>query len=143
MLQKVSLHLVAARGSPSKPSVRLPWPTLVINIVNITVSNEPKLVELVEELNNPEDSNATITCSVGSGELQSLTYDWYKDEEKLSPRANKVRIDIPVDNYQSTLRIFNLKPSDAGLYSCIARNRFGQGKISTRLNVNGESSCKK
>lgn len=95
-------------------------------------------MELVEELNNPEDTNATIACSLGSGELQGLTYDWFKDDQHLLPTSGKIRIDIPNDNYQSVLRIFNLKQIDSGLYSCIARNRFGESKISTKLNVNGK-----
>lgn len=94
-------------------------------------------MELVEELNNPEDTNATITCSVGSGELQGLTYDWFKDDQPLLTIPNKIRIDIPSDNYQSVLRVFFLKPSDSGLYSCVAKNRYGESKISTKLNVNG------
>lgn len=98
----------------------------------------PKLVELVEELNSPEDTNATITCSIGSGELESLKYTWFKDEKvQLYPIANKIRIDVPPDNYQSVLRIFHLKPADSGLYSCLATNKFGRSKISTKLNVNG------
>lgn len=102
------------------------------------MSDAPKLVSLVEELNNPEDTNATITCSVGSGDLRSLSFEWFKDKERIYGGANKIRIDIPPDNYQSALRIFDLKPADSAVYSCVAKNRFGQDKISTKLNVKGE-----
>ncbi|RYE93324.1 MAG: hypothetical protein EOO77_45640, partial [Oxalobacteraceae bacterium] len=71
--------------------------------------------------------------------MQGLAYEWYKDDERLlegnSRTARKIRIEAPSDNYMSTLRVFNLEPSDAGLYSCVAKNRFGQDKISTKLNV--------
>lgn len=109
-----------------------------MTLVNVTVSRSPKIVDLIDKINHPEGTNATITCSVGSGELQGLTYEWYKEKEKISGQGNKVRIDIPADNYQSALRIFNLTQIDAALYTCIARNRFGQDKISTRLNVKGK-----
>lgn len=103
------------------------------------MSDAPKLVGVVDELNNPEDTNATITCSVGSGDLQGLSYEWYKDKERINgSQTNKIRVEIPSDNYQSVLRIFNLKSTDSALYTCIARNRFGQDKISTKLNVKGK-----
>lgn len=95
---------------------------------------------LLDELNNPEDTNATITCSLGSGEMQSLSYEWFKDKERLYGNTDKFRIDVPSDNYQSVLRVFNLKPSDSALYTCIAKNRFGQDKISTKLNVQGKQT---
>lgn len=107
------------------------------DVVNITVSDAPKLVVLVDELNNPEETNATISCSLGSGKLQGLTYEWYRNKERLQSVPNKIIIDTARENYQSVLRILNLSSVDGGLYSCIAKNRFGQDKISTRLNVNG------
>lgn len=110
--------------------------------VNITVSDAPKLVGILEELNIPEESNATITCSLGSGKLEGLSYQWYKDKERLFGGSSKVRIEAPVDNYQSVLRIVDLSPSDSALYTCLASNRFGQDKITTKLNVRGEFNRK-
>lgn len=111
--------------------------------VNITVSEAPKLVGILEELNIPEDSNATITCSLGSGKLEGLTYQWFKDKERLNvAENNKIRIEVPVDNYQSVLRIFDAKPTDSALYTCQASNRHGQDRITTKLNVRGESGIR-
>lgn len=112
--------------------------SLYYRSVNITVSDAPKLVGILEELNIPEESNATITCSLGSGKLEGLTYQWYKDKERLFASPSKVRIDAPIDNYQSVLRIVDLKPGDSALYTCLADNRYGQDKITTKLNVRGE-----
>lgn len=109
-----------------------------LDIVNITVSDAPKLVVLVDELNNPEGSNATISCSLGSGNLDGLTYEWFKNKSKLQNLQNKIKIETASENYHSLLRVLHLTPEDEGLYSCVARNRFGQDKISTKLNVNGE-----
>lgn len=107
--------------------------------VNITVSDAPKLIGLLDELNSPEGTNATITCSLGSGQLQGITYEWVKNKgDRVLPVPNKIKIDI-IDNYQSMLRIIDLKLEDAALYTCIAKNRFGQDKISTKLNVQGKS----
>lgn len=111
-----------------------------LDIVNITVSDAPKLVVLVDELNNPEGSNATISCSLGSGKLDGLSYDWFKNKERLYNDNYKIKIDTAVEKYQSVLRVLNLTSQDEGLYSCLAKNRFGQDKISTKLNVNGKQT---
>lgn len=95
----------------------------------------------MDRLNNPEGTNATFTCSIGSGELEGLTYEWQKDEKRILPTANlaKLKISVLPDNFQSILRVFHLNPNDSGVYGCIAKNSFGQDKITIRLNVKGES----
>lgn len=106
-------------------------------LVNITVSRSPKIVDFVDKLNHPEGTNASLVCSVGSGELDGLTYEWLRDEQPISPSKSKFRLSIAPDNFNSILRIMDLKTEDSGLYSCLARNAFGQDKISTRLSVKG------
>lgn len=107
--------------------------------VNITVSQVPKIVDLVDKLNHPEGTNASFTCSIGSGDLTGLVYEWRKDDTLLSSTSQqRVRIITAPDNFQSVLRVMDLKPHDAGVYSCLARNKFGQDKIYTRLNVKGK-----
>lgn len=111
------------------------------SLVNITVSEAPKIVDPVERLNHPEGTNAILTCSIGSGNLNGLIYEWKKDDQLLNLRYNngkKLRISTSAENDQSTLRIIDLKPEDAGLYTCIAKNIFGQDKASTKLNVKGK-----
>lgn len=129
----------SARGSPLLPPSHRGRNYDGVLSVNITVSDAPKLVGLLDELNNPEGTNATITCSIGSGNLHGLSYEWFKNDERLIDGGRgKVRIDTAPDNYISVLRLFNLEANDAGSYTCVAKNRFGQDKISTRLNVKGE-----
>lgn len=53
---------------------------------------------------------------------------------------NRLEISVLKDNFQSILRIFNLKPEDEGTYTCVAKNRFGQHKMSTLLQVKGKLS---
>lgn len=95
----------------------------------------------VERLNHPEGTNATFTCSIGSGDLSGLIYEWRKDDIILSPVGNqrKLRIMTMPENYQSVLRVIDLKPTDSGVYSCLAKNRFGQDKVSTKLTVKGKN----
>ena len=109
--------------------------------VNITVSKEPRIVVPFDRLNHDEGTNATFTCSIGSGELRGLTYEWKKDDIVVTSLTNpsKLRIRIDPENYQSVLRVIDLQSSDAGLYSCTAKNSYGQDKVSTRLSVKGKS----
>lgn len=114
--------------------------------MNITVSQAPKIIDnLVDKLNHPEGTNASFTCSIGSGDLSGLSYEWRKDDALLSSgdsssgKTNqRVRIITAPDNYQSSLRVMDLRPIDAGVYSCLAKNSYGQDRIYTRLNVKGK-----
>lgn len=105
--------------------------------MNITVSKSPKIVEQMDKLNHPEGTNATLMCSIGSGELDELKYEWLKDDKRIVP-SNRVKISIAQDNFNSILRIMDLKTDDSALYTCVAKNPFGQDKISTKLFVKGE-----
>lgn len=111
-----------------------------ISLVNVTVSKVPKILDLFDRLNQPEETNATFTCSIGSGDLTSLSYEWRKDDIVINPASNskKIRLTTLPENYQSILRVNNLEPSDAGTYSCLAKNKYGQDKISIKLSVKGE-----
>lgn len=114
--------------------------TNLTKTVNVTASNEPRIVEQVERLNHQEGTNATFTCSIGSGDLSSLTFDWFKDEKRLifaRIDASKFRIMTQPDNFQSLLRVIDLNQNDSGVYSCVAKNKYGQDKISTKLTVKG------
>ena len=93
-------------------------------------------------MNHPEGTNATFTCSIGSGELNGLSYEWLKNDKRISSKDNpsKLRISVLPENFQSILRVIDLKPADSGVYSCVARNSYGQDKISTKLNVKGKKA---
>jgi len=103
------------------------------------VSKAPKIVDLIEKLNNQEGSNATIFCALGSGDLEGLSYEWFRDDKKVFP-SNKIKILTSNDGSDSKLRIIDLKPNDSGSYSCLVRNRFGQDKMATKLSVKGKRS---
>lgn len=117
--------------------IQSPQPALLISSsVNITASLSPALVDPVERLNHAEGTNATFTCSIGSGDLNGLTFEWFKGDRRLSS-TNKFKIAVLPDNVNSILRVIDLKPEDSASYSCVAKNRFGQARISTKLAVKG------
>ena len=101
------------------------------------MSKSPKIVDQVERLNHPEGTSATITCSIGSGELDGLTFEWLRDDKKIVA-SSKFRILTVSDNFNSMLRVNDLKPEDSALYSCVAKNAYGQDRIDVRLAVKGE-----
>jgi hypothetical protein len=107
--------------------------------VNITASKVPKIVEQVERINHPEGTNATFTCTIGSGELNGLKFEWTKDERRIVATSGRYRVSVAPENFNSILRVIDLRPDDSGVYSCLARNAFGQDRISIRLVVKGES----
>jgi hypothetical protein len=75
-------------------------------------------------------------CSIGSGELDGLTYEWLKDDKRVVPSA-RFRLSVAPENFNSILRVIDLRPDDSGVYSCVARNAFGKDRISIRLQVKG------
>lgn len=107
--------------------------------MNITDSKEPKLIDVIDRLNHVEDTNATISCSLASGDLNGIAYEWFKDDRRISPSSNQGKFSIfqPM-NFQSILRVVDLKPSDSGVYSCLAKNPYGQSKIAIKLHVKGK-----
>lgn len=74
---------------------------------------------------------------MGSGDLNGLTFEWFKNEWRIVA-SDRHRILNAPENFNSILRVIDLKPDDSGLYSCIAKNAFGQDKISTKLLVKGK-----
>lgn len=73
-----------------------------------------------------------------AGELESSTLEWFKDDMRI-PALAKYKITAIPDNGVSILRVADLEMEDSGDYSCIAKNPFGQDRISIKLSVKGES----
>uniref|UniRef100_A0A6G1SAW7 Contactin-2 n=1 Tax=Aceria tosichella TaxID=561515 RepID=A0A6G1SAW7_9ACAR len=104
----------------------------------VEASKVPKIVDQVERINHPEGTNATFTCTIGSGELNGLKFEWLKDDRRIAATSNRYRVSVAPENFNSILRVIDLKSDDSGTYSCVARNAFGQDKISIKLVVKVE-----
>lgn len=110
--------------------------SLTFSLVNVTVSKSPKIVNLVERLNHPEGTNATFMCSIGSGDLENLTYEWLRDGQQIEA-SSRLRIATAAENYNSILRVIDLKQDDSATYTCVAANSHGQDRMSIKLFVKG------
>lgn len=104
----------------------------------------PKLVDIKSDFTHLEGSNITIVCSISSGNTENLSFDWLKDDIVLNGHENsllqssRLRIDVLPNKEHSTLKILNLNEDDAAKYTCLAKNQFGQDKVTTRIKVKGE-----
>lgn len=118
----------------------------------IRSSLPPKLVDMAREYTHLEGSNITLVCSISSGDTESLSFDWLKDDILLNPADSTVfpsalasqgtpvprfKIDVLPNKEHSTLKILDLTENDAAKYTCLARNSHGQDKLTTRVKVKG------
>ncbi|OQR74897.1 Down syndrome cell adhesion molecule-like [Tropilaelaps mercedesae] len=73
-----------------------------------------------------------LVCTVITGEVTEFL--WARDGQ-LIRNMGKSRIqDNPVSSF---LTIRDIEPSDAGNYTCVAKNSFSEDRMSARLNVEG------
>jgi hypothetical protein len=95
----------------------------------------PKLLFLVNNINQTEGTKSQIFCAVQSGS-PPLFFQWFKNDRILVPNPeSNFRIDTSQEN--SNLIIAKLHRSDSGNYSCLVRNTFGSDSQSVLLNVRG------
>lgn len=106
----------------------------------------PKLVDIAREFTHLEGANVTLVCSLSSGDIESLSFDWLKDDSLITSTTasgdsssinNRLKIDVLPNKEHSTLKITDLNESDGARYACIARNLHGSDKVSTKLRVKG------
>lgn len=112
---------------------------LAISIAESELSQSaaPKLIQLHREHVFDESQTASIVCSLISGDTESLSYEWLKNDVALKLNPSKVKVTLDSNNEDSRIKIFNVSEVDAGVYSCIAKNKFGKDRVSTSLNVRG------
>lgn len=121
---------------------------------------EPRLIPLVAaESGYSENASVNILCTIHSGHHESLSFDWFKDNQLISSnsledsseqqqqqqqqesnlinsRLNRIHIEKSSDH--SLLRISRVQLKHAGRYTCSAKNQFGQDSSSVQLRVNGK-----
>lgn len=101
----------------------------------------PKLLPILKDQSFQEGSTATLQCTVTSGNTKGLIYEWFIDSTFVSNLPeNKIKIITDSNNEDSRLKIFNVSQTDVGTYTCVAKNGFGQDKVSTKLGVIGKST---
>ena len=75
----------------------------------------------------------TILCTVKKG-TPPFKIEWLKDDIAIQSNEN---VKIKGDEEDSTLSIKSTRESDAGNYTCVARNAYGSHSFTTKLVVQG------
>ena len=96
----------------------------------------PKLAHISNNRNQAEGSNFRIFCSVEEGS-EPFFFEWSKNGQIIRPSPD---VKYRIDNFKisSTLTIENVARSDAGNYSCLAKNGVGSDSQFVQLNVKGK-----
>ena len=94
--------------------------------------------ELIQLENIPDKSVVSgqavrFTCGLLKGE--SVSFSWSRNGTLMSSND---RVKISVDEDNSVLTIRKATVSDAGEYTCVAKNFFAEARQSTTLSVDGE-----
>ena len=87
----------------------------------------------------------SMLCSVTDGDLP-LTLKWYRHDQLLMPTAEMSAAPQPsgtgisitnIGQYESVLRIDNLRPEHNANFTCVAQNDAGKSQHSQMLRVKG------
>lgn len=118
----------------------------------------PRLIPLVAaDSGYSENSSVNVLCTVSQGHHESLTFDWFKDGQKIEgserqqqdvlfglalkqQQQQQAASSAPqIEQHQdhSLLRISRVQSHHSGRYTCAAKNHFGQDSSSVNLIVNG------
>lgn len=81
-----------------------------------------------------ENSFSIISCSLSSGS-NPITFTWRFNSQPLEKDSDFA---IETSDRFSQIKLPQVKKSQSGNYTCLAKNSFGIDSISVKLIVNGE-----
>ncbi|KAH9498297.1 hypothetical protein Btru_006474 [Bulinus truncatus] len=91
----------------------------------------PKFITQIEDIYVNEGEDATFTCTAAGKPMPA--FKWQRDMINITPGKN---VESEWDNQgHASLTLHKVKPSDGGLYYCIAQSRAGRAKCSAYLHV--------
>lgn len=78
-------------------------------------------------------------CSINSGS-EPVSFTFLHNGKPITEEPSSVKIDN-VNSKVSMLTLQQIRRSDSGVYSCIAKNRYGSDSATWTLKVNGNVFC--
>jgi hypothetical protein len=92
---------------------------------------------------SPDDSTRLyLECQVQGTPKPDVT--WFQNETKLSPTSTKHKQTIKLatgNDYDVTLEIVDLGPTDAGTYKIVVKNKAGEVTANVSLNFSNEDEA--
>lgn len=86
------------------------------------VGEAPFMVSEIEDMSCSEGNTAVLECTISGDPTPEVT--WYYGNDSIIIRSGKYRVEVDDKVYR--LYINSFTNCDAGLYKCMARNRFGE-----------------
>ena len=83
-----------------------------------------------------EGTFQVFTCSIISG-AEPVSFTYLLNGKPVTESPPEVKIDTALNAKFSFLTLQHIRRSDAGVYSCVAKNRFGSDSATWTLTVNG------
>ncbi|XP_017484321.1 PREDICTED: immunoglobulin superfamily member 10-like [Rhagoletis zephyria] len=107
----------------------------------------PRILGSVRSFVEVQSDNITLPCRVEGSPRPNVT--WIYNRRVVNPNDQRFRIlnsieqqplisSDPTESITSELRIFNVRASDKGMYTCIAENRGGKAEAEFQLIVDGD-----
>ncbi|KAG9340908.1 hypothetical protein JZ751_020101, partial [Albula glossodonta] len=90
----------------------------------------PSFTKHLKKIDGNVGSDVIMECKVTGS--QPVTFTWFKDETEIKAGA---KYETEHTESTATLRITQLQKSDAGMYTCRAKNAAGSGETSGTLSV--------
>ena len=100
------------------------------------VSRPPVFVKPLHNIETTEETNVHLECRIGPSGDSAMTVEWFKNEQPITV-GHRFRPQFDFDFV--ALDILCVYPEDSGLYTCKAKNLFGEAVSSCHLICHGKS----
>ncbi len=103
---------------------------------SISSGEPPRLNKVtLSNITTAEGTFQAFMCSINLGALP-VTFTYLHNGKPISEESSDVKIDTSNAKF-SFLTLHHIRRSDGGVYSCVAKNRFGSDSATWTLTVNG------
>ncbi len=103
--------------------------------MEVIVSKPPVFIKSLSNIETMEETNVHLECRIGPSGDSSMTIEWFKDGQPITV-GHRFRPQFDFDFV--ALDILCVYPEDSGVYTCKAKNKFGDAVSSCTLKCHGK-----